>query len=61
MARIKIKDLPREQKISKEKLRKIKGADGSVRFIGVEGKAGSIFNPILLNPGVNKSLLTWDN
>ena len=39
MARIKIKDLPKDQKITKDELKKIRGGAAFIKFAGVAGEA----------------------
>ncbi|MBW2092594.1 MAG: type VI secretion system tube protein Hcp [Deltaproteobacteria bacterium] len=39
MARLKIKDLPKDQKISKEELKRIRGGAAYIKFDGVDGES----------------------
>jgi hypothetical protein len=57
MARIKIKDLPKEKKITKEEMKKIMGGfnpqpEPPARFYG-----GGIYNPSLLQTGITKGII----
>ena len=57
MARIKIKDLPRDKKISKEEMKKVMGGfnpqpEPPGRFYGA-----GIYNPSPLNLGITKGII----
>ena len=60
MVRIKITDLPRDKKITKQEMKKVMGGFNPQPEPPGRLSRGSIYNPSLLNPRINPGLLTWD-
>ena len=61
MVRIKITDLLRDKKITKEEIKKVMGGFNPQPEPPGRLYRGGIYNPSLLNPRINLGFLTWDN